>query len=172
MRALLIAAALFASPAMAHDFWSNGEPVPEWIKRYCCSPNEVHHLRTAAVHILPDGYHVDGLKTIIPIKHALPSPDGTYWAFFNDAEDAPSGFLRAVERSLTMTTRKQAVDLVLPNGVRVPAGLTVNEMTFDEWWNKAQWDEQFGGKTREQIRLIARKAGFSEQEIMDGMGTA
>lgn len=71
-----------------------------------------------------------------------------------------------------MTTRKQAVERILPNGVRVPAGLTVNEMTFDEWWNKAQWDEQFGGKSREQIRVIAQKAGFSDEEIREGMGSA
>lgn len=69
-----------------------------------------------------------------------------------------------------MTTRKQAVARILPNGVRVPAGLTVNEMTFDEWWNKAQWDEQFGRYSREQIFQIALTAGFSADEISRGLG--
>lgn len=91
MKGFILAAALIAaSPAIAHDFWSNGEPVPSWIKRYCCAPNEVHHIRSDAVHIMRDGYHVDGLKTVIPIDKALPSPDGTYWAFFNDAVDEPN----------------------------------------------------------------------------------
>lgn len=85
--ALLLVA---ASSAEAHDFWSNGDPVPEWVKAECCGPRDVHHLRAGAVHIAQDGYHIDGLKTVIPIERALPSPDGTYWAFWNPtAEPEP-----------------------------------------------------------------------------------
>lgn len=70
-----------------------------------------------------------------------------------------------------MTTRRHAVERLLPNGVRVASGLTVNEMTFDEWWNKAQWDEQFGRYNREQIFDIAIAAGFAEDEVSTGLGT-
>jgi hypothetical protein len=34
---------------------------------------------------MSDGYHIDGLKTVVPIARALPSPDGTYWGFWNPA---------------------------------------------------------------------------------------
>jgi hypothetical protein len=83
MRSLILASAFFATPALAHDFWSNNDPVPPWVKAQCCGPDDVHHLRPGAVHIMADGYHIDGIKTIVPIEQALPSPDGTYWAFWS-----------------------------------------------------------------------------------------
>jgi hypothetical protein len=79
-----------AAPARAHDFWANGEPVPPWVKASCCGPQDVHHLRPGAVHVMADGYHIDGLDTIVPIARALPSPDGSYWGFWNaGAEPKP-----------------------------------------------------------------------------------
>ena len=89
MRHILFAAILFAAPASAHDFWSNGEPVPAWVKSACCGPEDVHHLNPAAVHIMPDGYHIDGIKTVVPADKALPSPDGTYWGFWIDSPSIP-----------------------------------------------------------------------------------
>jgi hypothetical protein len=91
MRYLICAASLLVSPAaLAHDFWSNGEPVPPWVKAQCCGPRDVHHLRAGAVHIMSDGYHIDGIKTVVPVSRALPSPDGQYWAFWNSvAEPEP-----------------------------------------------------------------------------------
>ncbi len=83
----LLAALAFACTcpafAWAHDFWSNGEPVPAWVKAECCGPRDVHHLRPSAVHIAVDGYHVDGLRSVIPFSRTLPSPDGQYWGFWN-----------------------------------------------------------------------------------------
>ena len=69
--------------ASAHDFWANGEPVPAWVKAMCCGPEDAHHLRAGAVHIEADGYHIDGLNTVVPIARALPSPDGSYWGFWS-----------------------------------------------------------------------------------------
>lgn len=84
---------LLGGPSIAHDFWSTSEPVPSWVKSLCCGPQDVHHLRASAVHILPDGFHIDGIETIVPMSHALPSPDGTYWAFWNPiSEPKPSIF--------------------------------------------------------------------------------
>jgi hypothetical protein len=87
MRALIACAALALTyaqaPALAHDFWANGEPVPAWVKKSCCGPEDVHHLRPDQVHLLADGYHIDGLDVVVPEAKALPSPDGTYWAFWN-----------------------------------------------------------------------------------------
>ena len=87
MRALIIAVALSTTPALPHDFWSNGESVPSWVKSFCCGPEDVHHLKASAVHIRSDGYHIDGIKNVIPIDKAMPSPDGTYWAFFRERAD-------------------------------------------------------------------------------------
>ena len=89
--ALAIIAALAATPALAHDFWSNGEPVPPWVKAFCCGPEDVHHLKASAVHIMADGYHIDGIKNVIPIDKALPSRDGDFWAFFRErpGDDEP-----------------------------------------------------------------------------------
>ena len=90
MRWLALCAGLAVTPACAHDFWSNGEPVPKWVKTYCCGPSDVHHLRRGAVHIRADGYHIDGLEIVIPIRRALPSMDGDYWAFWStNAEPTP-----------------------------------------------------------------------------------
>ena len=88
VRWLIPAIVLAAAPAAAHDFWSNGEPVPAWTKKWCCGPADVHRLAPGAVHIRQDGYHLDGLSTVTPFSKAMPSPDGQYWAFFR-TEDGP-----------------------------------------------------------------------------------
>lgn len=82
-----LASALLCAPASAHDFWANGEPVPPWVKAQCCGPQDVHRLRAGAVHIMADGYHIDGLTTVIPTSRALPSVDGNYWAFWNPVSE-------------------------------------------------------------------------------------
>ena len=74
---------LGSGSARAHDFWENGVEVPAWVKAACCGPNDVHHLKASAVHMMDDGYHIDGIKTIIPMNRVIPSPDGEYWAFWN-----------------------------------------------------------------------------------------
>ena len=79
----LIAFLAFATPASAHDFWSNGEPVPVWVKSACCGPQDVHHLKMSAVHVMPDGLHIDGINTVVPVERILPSADGDAWAFWN-----------------------------------------------------------------------------------------
>ena len=69
--------------AKPHDFWTTGEPVPPWVKSACCGPSDVHHLKMSAIHIMPDGLHIDGIETVVPMSRVLPSPDGTAWAFWN-----------------------------------------------------------------------------------------
>lgn len=85
LRAALAGLALAgcAAPAQAHDFWANGEPVPAWVKAQCCGPADAHRLNPAAVHIRADGYHIDGLDTVVPMARALPSMDGQYWGFWS-----------------------------------------------------------------------------------------
>lgn len=85
-------ACLSPSPAPAHDFWANGEPVPPWVKSWCCGPSDVHMLNPGAVHVLADGYRIDGLKYTVPFTRALPSADGHYWAFFKES-DGPNAYI-------------------------------------------------------------------------------
>ena len=81
----------WACVAQAHDFWSTGEAVPAWVKQACCGPSDVHHIRHGAVHILSDGYHIDGINTVVALRDVLPSPDGEYWAFWNPALEPTPG---------------------------------------------------------------------------------
>jgi hypothetical protein len=60
MRALIVVGLLsVALPASAHDLWANGTAVPDWVKKSCCGPEDVHHLTAQQVHAMADGWHVD-----------------------------------------------------------------------------------------------------------------
>ena len=83
MLVLLTLALLGARKAQAHDYWTNGVEVPSWVKSACCGPEDVHLLPESSVHIRPDGYHIDGIETIVPMNRALPSPDGKIWGFWS-----------------------------------------------------------------------------------------
>ena len=77
--------ALSASGAEAHDYWSDGKPVPDWVKASCCGPADAHHLRPEQVHRASDDYYtIDGYVRRIPVGQALPSQDGDYWIFYRD----------------------------------------------------------------------------------------
>jgi hypothetical protein len=91
--ALIVMLALCARPALAHDTWSNGVAVPEWVRHSCCGPEDVHHLKKEQVHEMADGYHIDGYPYVIPYAHTLPSEDGDYWVFYrhNVGHDNHSG---------------------------------------------------------------------------------
>jgi hypothetical protein len=90
MRDLIaILGALAAFPACAHDQWTNGAPIPDWVKASCCGPADAHHLTSDQVHRYGDYYRVDGYRRPIPIALALPSQDGDYWIFYRDKNGAP-----------------------------------------------------------------------------------
>lgn len=87
-RLLTIAAlCLLTGPASSHDRWGNGDPVPAWVKSACCGPNDVHQIPDSAVHVMADGYHIDGIDTIVPPDRALPSPDGRIWGFWTPTSE-------------------------------------------------------------------------------------
>lgn len=81
--AAAIAVLALNGSADAHDAWTTGVEPPAWVKAECCGKADSHHLRFSAVHVSADGYHIDGLKTVVPIERALPSQDGQVWAFWN-----------------------------------------------------------------------------------------
>jgi hypothetical protein len=72
-----------AHHAKAHDTWSDGKPVPAWVKKSCCGPEDVHHLDPDQVHRVPGGFKIDGWPEVIPGDSVLPSQDGDYWAFYD-----------------------------------------------------------------------------------------
>jgi hypothetical protein len=79
----LISLLALASPANAHDHWSNGDKVPDWVKASCCGAKDMHHLTPDMVHrVSDDWYMVDGYEGKILAKAALPSQDGDYWVFY------------------------------------------------------------------------------------------
>lgn len=81
----LAACAIWSLGAHAHDAWSDGSKVPDWVKASCCGPADAHHLKPEQVHRISDGYYrVDGYLRDIPVSQALPSQDGDYWGFWRD----------------------------------------------------------------------------------------
>jgi hypothetical protein len=88
MRALIVVSLLsVAAPAGAHELWANGTPVPDWVKKSCCGPEDVHHLAAQQVHALADGWHVDGYSQVLAYGRELPSQDGDYWIFYKSYPD-------------------------------------------------------------------------------------
>lgn len=73
--------------ALAHDQWSDGEPVPNWVKSQCCGISDAHHLRAEQVHVTAGGYRLDGYGQILPENQLQPSPDGSWWVFYRDYPD-------------------------------------------------------------------------------------
>lgn len=84
-RILALLALSLCGPAVAHDQWTNGAPVPAWVRDACCGPADAHHLRPDQVRRISDEYYaVDGYFRPIPAHKALPSADGEYWIFYKD----------------------------------------------------------------------------------------
>ena len=83
----------WATPASPHDQWTNGEPVPGWIKAACCGPADAHHLTPDQVHEVEGGFKIDGFPDVIPYDKVLPSQDGDAWAFYKTYPDGTVGTL-------------------------------------------------------------------------------
>ncbi len=88
----LVGLLLVTTSASAHDQWSNGKPIPEWVKKNCCaneSPQVIDERRVHRVigtdpitHVYGViGYRVDGFKNIIPVERRYDSEDGLTWIF-------------------------------------------------------------------------------------------
>lgn len=80
--AAAVAAIGYAGACWAHDVWADGNSVPPWVKASCCGPEDVHHLTSAQVHAMHDGWHVEGYPDVLPYGKELPSQDGDYWIFY------------------------------------------------------------------------------------------
>jgi hypothetical protein len=74
-------------PGAAHETWSDGTPVPSWVKRYCCGPEEVHRLSMRQIHRVEGGWRVDGYAHLIPDHRVLISQDEYVWVFYRTDAD-------------------------------------------------------------------------------------
>jgi len=74
-------------PGAAHDTWSDGTPVPAWVKRYCCGPEDVHRLTMRQIHHVEGGWRVDGYARLIPEHRVLISQDEYVWVFYRTNAD-------------------------------------------------------------------------------------
>ena len=86
---LLVAALALASPAVGHDQWADGTPVPDWVKQACCGKSEVHMLTPDQVHhnVAEEYYYFErSYKGKVTDAQVLPSQDGHYWLFYACAE--------------------------------------------------------------------------------------
>jgi hypothetical protein len=89
----LVGLLLVTTSASAHDQWSNGVPIPEWVKKWCCAEDEspqiiderrVHRVIgtdpiTNVYGII--GYRVEGFRNMIPVERRYDSEDGLTWIF-------------------------------------------------------------------------------------------
>lgn len=109
---LILFALLGIGLAHAHDHWSNGDPVPDWVKSKCCHSNEAVNLtkqfgvtakdvETRQEQVTRGGehgqraeigvvtvYHVKGFRPDTYSPGVYPSVDGDVWAF-SDIPDNP-----------------------------------------------------------------------------------
>ncbi len=82
----------WSMPARAHDVWANNTAVPSWVKAACCGPDDVHHLTPDMVRAMKDGWHIEGVKEVLPYGKELPSEDGDWWVFYKDYPNQSGGF--------------------------------------------------------------------------------
>lgn len=61
--------------------------MPDWVKLACCAPSDIHRLPPEVIHLRPDGYHIDGIETVVPEREVLPSQDGYAYGFWNEANE-------------------------------------------------------------------------------------
>lgn len=94
---ILVVWAWSAGLVQAHDYWGNGKPVPDWVKKSCCGPADAHLLKPGQVHETDDEWIVtvpEEKEPIVIVKMMgkrtpndaiLPSQDGDYWLFYNSS---------------------------------------------------------------------------------------
>ena len=49
--------------------------------------SDVHHIPAKDITIMPDGYHIKDITTVVPVDQALISSDGDYWGFWFPSQE-------------------------------------------------------------------------------------
>jgi hypothetical protein len=76
-----------SAPAVAHDQWSDGSPIPAWVSNYCCGVADAHRLTVKQIYRVEGGWRADGYAHTIPDDRVLPSEDGHVWLFYRNYEN-------------------------------------------------------------------------------------
>jgi hypothetical protein len=76
-----------SAPAVAHDQWADGSPIPAWVSSHCCGVADAHRLTVKQIYRVEGGWRADGYAHIIPDDRVLPSEDGDVWLFFRSSKD-------------------------------------------------------------------------------------
>jgi hypothetical protein len=90
----LVGLLLATTSASAHNQWSNGKPIPDWVKQVCCANNEGHQIDARQVHPVMGsdpmthqrqllGYRIEGMYNLVPIDRRFDSEDGLTWIFYS-----------------------------------------------------------------------------------------
>ena len=70
---------VLATPASAHDFWSNGHRVDPITKNLCCSGSDTKELDPSMVGAVTGGFYLRDTGEFIPFDRVQPSPDNAIW---------------------------------------------------------------------------------------------
>lgn len=101
-RALVLGLLLSGGKAYSHDAWSNGNPIPQWVKDHCCNSGDAHDLskemglvdsdikvRDGGEMAVTGGqtfhftyYRVKGFANEVVATNVFPSQDTDIWAFY------------------------------------------------------------------------------------------
>ena len=76
-----------SAPAVAHDQWADGSPIPAWVSKYCCGVADAHRLTVKQIYRVEGGWRAEGYAHMIPEDRVLPSEDGDVWLFFRSYKD-------------------------------------------------------------------------------------
>src|SRR4029077_6003711 len=90
----LVGVLLATTSASAHQQWSNGKPIPDWVKQVCCADDEGHQIDARRVHLVRGrdpmthqwqllGYRIEGFYNLVPIERRFDSEDGLTWIFYS-----------------------------------------------------------------------------------------
>jgi hypothetical protein len=74
-------------PITAHERWSDGSPIPEWVNRYCCGVADAHRLRVGQIHRIEGGWLVEGYNRVVPDDRVMLSQDENVWLFYGTMAD-------------------------------------------------------------------------------------
>jgi hypothetical protein len=77
-----------SAPAVAHDQWADGSPIPAWVSKYYCGAADAHRLTIKQIYRVEGGWRADGYAHTIPEDRVLPSEDGDVWLFFRSYKDS------------------------------------------------------------------------------------
>jgi len=72
-----------SAPAVAHDQWADGSPIPAWVSKYCCGAADAHRLKVSQIYRVEGGWRAEGHDYLIREHEVLPSLDEHVWLFYS-----------------------------------------------------------------------------------------